>query len=232
MNHGSPTIVNVTASPPALLIVEWSTGETLRTDISEQVECFAWLGALRAPECFSQAAPASMGGGVTWGDEIHMGADLLYWLGSQQAKCPAQDVRLATTLTIATEYRRTGLVKNYAGGWVPCVLRPLEEYVLNLRPPDGRPMHKDVKQLMRELLHGAVKPRKQAPQSVTAIREGYKQLCINHSNLDTLSAAVDGADKTTPDKVARLILAEVHKLSLSRIDDILTGRKLRKKQGK
>lgn len=232
MNHDAPTVVNVTASAPAKLTIEWSNGEILWTDISEQVECFAWLGALRAPECFSQAAPASMGRGVTWGDEIHIGADLLYWLGSQQAKCAAQDARLATTLTIATEYRRTGLVENGPGCWVPCVLRPLEEYVLNLRPSDGSPMHEDVKQLLRDLLHGAIKPRKQKPQSVTAIREGYRQLCINYSHLDTLSMLVDAAEKTTADKVARLTLAEAHKLSPSRIDDILSNRKPRKTQGK
>lgn len=232
MNHDAPTVVNVTASPPVLLIVEWSTGETLRTDISEQVECFAWLGALRAPECFSQAAPASMGGGVTWGDEIHMGADLLYWLGLQQAAGAFNDPQHATLLTIATEYRRSGLMQDNAGRWVPCVLKPLQEYVLSLQQSNGKPMHKDVAELLHHLLHGAVRPRKQKPISETSIREAAEQLCINHETMDIFREAFEGGNKTTPRKVIRLKLAETYGLSPSRIDDILSGRKPRKTQTK
>lgn len=178
----APTILSVTASQPALLTIDWSTGETLQIDIGEQIERFAWLHPLRDAERFAQAMPGAAGEDVTWGDCIAMGADLLYWLGSLQASHAAQDPQQATRLTIATEYRRTGLVENGAGCWVPCVLAPLENYVKDLRQPDGAPMHKDVATLLYHLLHGTVKPRKQAPQSVTAIREGYRQLRVNYSH--------------------------------------------------
>jgi len=73
---------------PAQLQIEWSTGETLQTDIGEQIERFKPRPPLRDPERFAQAAPGLWGHSVAWGDAIDMGADQLYELGRQQAGLP------------------------------------------------------------------------------------------------------------------------------------------------
>lgn len=81
----APTVLSVTASQPGRLQIEWSTGETLQTDIGEQIERFKLLHSLRDPERFAQAAPGLWGHSVTWGDDVDMSANLLYGLGCEQA---------------------------------------------------------------------------------------------------------------------------------------------------
>lgn len=88
MSHDALTVVNVAASPPATLQIEWSTGETLQTDVGEQIERFKLLHPLRDAGRFAQAAPGLWGHSVAWGDNIDMGADQLYELGRQQAGLP------------------------------------------------------------------------------------------------------------------------------------------------
>ena len=88
MSHPAPTVVNVTASPPARLMVEWSTGETLTVDIAAEIARAPWLHPLRDPERLSQAATGPAGEWVTWGDGMNLSAWLLYGLGCMQSGLP------------------------------------------------------------------------------------------------------------------------------------------------
>ena len=85
MSHPAPTVVNVTASPPARLMVEWSTGETLTVDIAAEIARAPWLHPLRDPERLSQAATGPAGEWVAWGDGMNLSAWQLYGLGRMQA---------------------------------------------------------------------------------------------------------------------------------------------------
>lgn len=111
--EAAPTVLSVTATRPAVLQIEWSTGETLQTDIGEQIERFKLLHPLHDPERFTQVAPGLWGHSVTWGDAIDMGADHLYELGRQQAGLPTPAEFAAWMkrhgLTLATAATALGL---------------------------------------------------------------------------------------------------------------------------
>lgn len=80
----APMVLKVNAIGPGLLLIEWLSGETLQTDISEQIKRFKLLHPLRDAERFAKVAPGLWGHSVTWGDDVDMGADMLYELGRQQ----------------------------------------------------------------------------------------------------------------------------------------------------
>lgn len=72
---------------PLLIELDWSTGETLRADLS------AWLrppfDALRDPATFAQMQVDAWGGhGLNWPDGLDLGADNLYALCRKQAGLP------------------------------------------------------------------------------------------------------------------------------------------------
>ncbi|MEW9899734.1 hypothetical protein ABWL39_14010 [Chitinivorax sp. PXF-14] len=126
----APTVLNVSACPPSVLSIEWSTGETLRTDIGEQIERFELLHSLRDAACFAQAAPGLWGHSVMWGGAADMGADQLYELGRQQAGLPTpaefSDWMKRHRLTLTTAATALGLsrrmVAYYCSGSKPIPL--------------------------------------------------------------------------------------------------------------
>ena len=72
---------------PLELELDWSTGETLRLDLS------AWLrppfDALRDPALFAQMQVDDWGGhGLNWPGGLDLGADNLYALAREQAGLP------------------------------------------------------------------------------------------------------------------------------------------------
>lgn len=123
----SPIVMNVSTSAPGKLQIEWSTGETLQTDISEQIERFKLLHVLRDAGRFAQAAPGLWGHSVTWGDDVDMGADLLYELGRQQAGLP-------TPAEFADWMKRHGLTLTTAAGALGLSRRMVAYYCSGSKP--------------------------------------------------------------------------------------------------
>lgn len=235
----TPVILAVTATPPDGLLIEWSSGEILLIEIGAQIECFASLHVLRDGERFAQAKPGVNGRGVSWGDGAEISADLLYWLGKEQMgsqRAPAPPTwagqRAALTLTIAAEYRRTGMIEASARQWVPCVTEPLATYIKALCEPAGRPMHADIARLLVDLLHGQVKPARRQPVSDTAIREIYRQKEAQRAALNQIEQGVYARAGTLKKTVAAdMSLAfneEGFELSPTRIEEIAAGKKPRK----
>ena len=123
----APTVLSVAASQPGRLQIEWSTGETLQTDIGEQIERFKLLHPLRDPERFAQAAAGLWGHSVTWGEDIDMGADHLYELGRPQAGLP-------TPAEFAAWMKRHGLTLTAAAAALGLSRRMVAYYCAGAKP--------------------------------------------------------------------------------------------------
>ncbi|MEQ6342660.1 MAG: DUF2442 domain-containing protein [Gammaproteobacteria bacterium] len=73
-----PRVISVSTVPPAVLRIEWSTGETMETDIGDWIGRFAILAPLKNKKLFSTAKVGYAGHGVEWTEDIDLGADQLY----------------------------------------------------------------------------------------------------------------------------------------------------------
>ena len=80
-----PLIRTVTAHPPSMLAIVWSTGEALPVDVSRLVRRFKLYAPLKNPDLFAKAAADPWGHAVKWAGDVDMGADQLYELAREQA---------------------------------------------------------------------------------------------------------------------------------------------------
>jgi hypothetical protein len=82
----SPLISAARLVGPLLIEIDWSTGETLRVDLSalDNPPFDAW----HDPAFFAQMAIGEWGHGLDWPGGLDMGADRLYELGREQAGLP------------------------------------------------------------------------------------------------------------------------------------------------
>ncbi|MEW9899736.1 hypothetical protein ABWL39_14020 [Chitinivorax sp. PXF-14] len=238
----TPVILAVTATPPAGLLIEWSSGEILLIEIGAQIECFPALHVLRDGERFARAKPGVDGRGLSWGDGAEISADLLYWLGKEQAPIDEQRLRLAGYVQI---YRSGGALAD-----------ELVSTVEALRHPGGEPISAELCGLLLDLLRGKTKAGKRVPVSATVIRESFQRMYERMKVDDfakgqpvweeTLSSASflaghiprlsDGQQPSNP-AVKRYVavansLAAAWRLSLPTVCDYISGRKKHKSQGR
>ena len=73
-----PLIRDVKVIGPMRLRIDWSTGEILDVDLSEQIARFKVLQPLREPAFFALARVGEWGHSVFWNEEVDLGADRLY----------------------------------------------------------------------------------------------------------------------------------------------------------
>ena len=80
-----PLIKAVKATPPATLQIEWSTGETLTSDVSRLLARYKLYAPLKEARAFRKAKADDWGHALLWPGDIGMPADTLYELGRSQA---------------------------------------------------------------------------------------------------------------------------------------------------
>lgn len=80
-----PRVVSVSAVPPAVLRIEWSTSEVMEVDIGDWIGHFAILAPLKNKKLFSAAKVGYAGHSVEWTEDIDLGADQLYERCKEQA---------------------------------------------------------------------------------------------------------------------------------------------------
>ena len=93
MNHG-PQIRAVQVTGPLLVTIQWSTGETIATDLRGLIgpkQAEDPFAALHDAAFFAQAQSDEWGDGLSWPGGLDLGADQLYSLGRQQAGLPTQE---------------------------------------------------------------------------------------------------------------------------------------------
>ena len=83
-----PRIDEVAASEPGVLVIRWTTGETLTAHVDDWIERFELLAPLRNAEVFSQVRVGWYGHSVEWPGEIDLGADQLYERCREEAGLP------------------------------------------------------------------------------------------------------------------------------------------------
>lgn len=81
-----PNIKDARIVGPLTVEIDWSTGETLRVDLSDLAN--PPFDALRNDEFFAKMQRDDWGHGLDWPDGLDMGADRLYELGREQAGLP------------------------------------------------------------------------------------------------------------------------------------------------
>lgn len=81
-----PNIKDARIVGPLTVEIDWSTGETLRVDLSALT--VPPFDALRDPVFFARMRRDDWGHGLDWPDGLDMGADRLYELGREQAGLP------------------------------------------------------------------------------------------------------------------------------------------------
>lgn len=74
---------------PLAINIDWSTGESLRVDLSDCLS--APFDVLHKPALFAQMQVDDWGSGLNWPDGLDLGADTLYALCRQQAGLPTAD---------------------------------------------------------------------------------------------------------------------------------------------
>lgn len=81
-----PNIKAVRIVGALLLELDWSTGETLRIDLSDHTA--APFDVLHNPDLFAQVTIDEWGHGIGWADGLDFGADALYEWSREQAGLP------------------------------------------------------------------------------------------------------------------------------------------------
>lgn len=81
----APLITSVKVADIQLLVIVWSTGETLECDLSTTIRRHTAFASLSDPVVFSRVTIEEWGHGLDWPDGLDMGADRLYQLCREQA---------------------------------------------------------------------------------------------------------------------------------------------------
>lgn len=80
-----PRIEGVVVTGPALLRIDWTTGERLEVDLSEPINRLKALAPLRDPAAFARVQVGEWGHSLVWDGDIDLGADRLYERCKEQA---------------------------------------------------------------------------------------------------------------------------------------------------
>lgn len=104
-----PTIQAAHVVEPGVVELVWSTGETLKVNLSDLPKRNAAFAKLADPAFFAQVERDEWGHGIGWPDGLDLGADRLYELSREQAGLPTASEfeawmeRNHLSLTVAAE---------------------------------------------------------------------------------------------------------------------------------
>jgi hypothetical protein len=107
MSNKPPSIQSARIVGPLRISIDWTTGETIEVDLSEQA--IAPFDALLDPVFFSLMRLDQWGAGLDWPGGLDLGADRLYELSREQAGLPTPEAfdawmrRNALSLSTAAE---------------------------------------------------------------------------------------------------------------------------------
>lgn len=120
-----PNIKNARIVGPLAIEIDWSTGETLRVDLSSLTD--PPFDALRDDEFFAKMQCDDWGHGLDWPGGLDMGADRLYELGREQAGLP-------TASEFNAWMQRNGLSLSAAAETLGMTRRMIVHYRTGSRP--------------------------------------------------------------------------------------------------
>jgi hypothetical protein len=83
-----PNILSARVVGHVTVEISWSTGETLRVDLTDLANRNAAFAPLADPDVFARMVCDEWGHGIDWPGGLDLGADRLYELGREQAGLP------------------------------------------------------------------------------------------------------------------------------------------------